>query len=262
MKRPPRPPRAFSRRSDPPPSSASSGSPPGNPHPGVRQGRVMNPGGSVKDRIGLAMIEGAEKRGEPQARRMVVEATTGNTGIGLAVAAAIKGYRCIFTMPDKIEQEKVSLQRAFGAEVMMMPTAVPPDHPEYYVKKALITVEATPGAIFANQLYNPATPRPTTARRARSTTERRAGHPLRLLCTGGTITGMARFLEKNPDVQVVGGDPVGSIIARVRAKKGQGSPTRWRASAGTDPRLAGLRRGGRVGDGHRRRRVPDGPPAD
>ena len=114
----------------------------------------LNPGGSVKDRIGLAIIEGAERRGELKPGGVVVEATSGNTGIGLAIAAAIKGYRCIFTIPDKMSSEKIRLLRAFGAEVIVVPTAVPPDHPEYYIQKAKTIVAHTPGAIFANQHYN------------------------------------------------------------------------------------------------------------
>ena len=117
-----------------------------------------NPGGSVKDRIGLAIIEDAERRGELKAGGTIVEGTSGNTGVGLAIAAALKGYRCIFTMPDKMSQEKVRLLKAYGAEVVITPTAVPPDHPDNYVMKAKQIVKDTPGAVLANQFYNPVNP--------------------------------------------------------------------------------------------------------
>src|SRR5690349_355679 len=108
----------------------------------------LNPGGSVKDRIGVAIIEAAGRSGALKPGGVVVEATSGNTGIGLALAAAIKGYRCIFTIPDKMSQEKIRLLRALGAEVIVVPTAVPPDHPDYYLMKAKAIVAATPGAIL------------------------------------------------------------------------------------------------------------------
>ena len=117
-----------------------------------------NPGGSVKDRIGLAIIEGAERSGELKPDGVIVEGTGGNTGVGLAIAAAIKGYRCIFTMPDKMSQEKVRLLKAYGAEVVITPTAVPPDHPEHYIMKAKQIAHDTAGAILANQFYNPLNP--------------------------------------------------------------------------------------------------------
>lgn len=176
----------------------------------------MNPGGSVKDRIGLAMIEAAEAEGRLQPGGVVVEGTSGNTGLALAVAAAIKGYRCIFTMPDKMSMEKVKLLRAFGAEVIITPTAVPPDHPENYVVKAKTIAEETPGAILANQFYNQANPDAHYATTGPELWEQSGGgitHFLAGAGTGGTITGTARFLkEKNPDIQVVGVDPVGSMI--------------------------------------------------
>src|SRR3954452_8673326 len=111
---------------------------------------MLNPGGSVKDRIGLRMLEAAERDGQLRPGGTIVEPTSGNTGVGLAIAAAIKGYRCIFTMPDKMSQEKVRLLKAYGAEVVITPTAVPPDHPDNYVMKAKQIVKETPGAILAN----------------------------------------------------------------------------------------------------------------
>ena len=177
----------------------------------------MNPGGSVKDRIGLAMIEAAERDGTLRPGGIVVEGTSGNTGLAIAMAAAIKGYRCIFTMPDKMSMEKVKLLRAFGAEVIITPTAVPPDHPEHYVMKAKAIVDETPGAVLANQFYNPANPEAhyrTTGPELWAQSEGRITHFLAGAGTGGTITGTARFLkEKNPDVKIVGVDPVGSMIA-------------------------------------------------
>src|ERR1700675_4391558 len=119
---------------------------------------VFNPGGSGKDRIGLAMIEAAERDGRLKPGGLVVEAPWGNTGVGLAIAAAVKGYRCIFTMPDKMSQEKARLLRALGAEVVITPTAVPPDHPESYLMKGRAIAAALPNAFFADQHYNPVNP--------------------------------------------------------------------------------------------------------
>ena len=110
----------------------------------------LNPGGSIKDRIGLPIIEEAERKGELKPGGVIVEGTSGNTGVALAMAAAMKGYRCIFTMPDKMSHEKVNLLRAYGAEVVVTPTAVPPDHPESYFMKAQQIVADTPNSIFAN----------------------------------------------------------------------------------------------------------------
>jgi len=177
----------------------------------------MNPGGSVKDRIGLAMIEAAEKSGALKPGGTIVEATSGNTGLALAMSAAIRGYRCIFTMPDKMSYEKVKLLRAFGAEVVIVPTAVPPEHPDHYTMKAKSIVEATPGAVLADQFYNPANPQAhyeSTGPELWEQTEGKITHFFAGAGTGGTITGTARFLkEKNPDVKIVGVDPEGSLLA-------------------------------------------------
>jgi cystathionine beta-synthase len=163
------------------------------------------------------MIEAAEKDGSLKPGGTIVEGTSGNTGLALALAAAIKGYRCIFTMPDKMSQEKVKLLRAFGAEVIITPTAVPPDHPENYVVKAKAITAEIPGAVLANQFYNPANPEAhyrTTGPELWEQSEGRITHFFAGAGTGGTITGTARFLkEKNPEVQIVGVDPVGSMIA-------------------------------------------------
>ena len=175
----------------------------------------VNPGGSVKDRIGLAIIEGAERRGELRPGGTIVEGTSGNTGVGLAIAAALKGYRCVFTMPDKMSQEKVRLLKAFGAEVVITPTAVPPDHPDNYVMKAKQIAKDTPGAILANQFYNEINPEAHYATTGPEIWEQTGGRVTHLVAgagTGGTVSGAGKYLkEKNPKVRVVAGDPVGSL---------------------------------------------------
>src|SRR5437667_12879478 len=118
----------------------------------------MNPGGSVKDRIGLAMIERAEREGTLRPGGTIVEGTSGNTGVGLAIAAAIKGYKCIFVMPDKMSEEKIRLLRAFGARVVITPTAVEPDDPRSYYNVSRRIAEETPNSFYANQYANPANP--------------------------------------------------------------------------------------------------------
>ena len=174
-----------------------------------------NPGGSVKDRIGLAIIEDAERRGELRPGGTVVEGTSGNTGVGLAIAAALKGYRCIFTMPDKMSQEKVRLLKAYGAEVVITPTAVPPDHPDNYVMKAKQIVKDTPGAFLANQFYNQTNPAAHYATTGPEIWEQTGGRVTHLVAgagTGGTVSGAGKYLkERNPDIRVIAGDPVGSL---------------------------------------------------
>ena len=120
---------------------------------------MLNPGGSVKDRIGIRMIEAAEAAGQLRAGGTIVEPTSGNTGVGLAIAAALKGYHCIFTMPDKMSQEKISLLRAYGADVVICPTAVPPEHPDSYYRVADRLAAETPGAFQPNQYFNQENPR-------------------------------------------------------------------------------------------------------
>jgi len=190
----------------------------------------MNPGGSVKDRIGLAIIEDAERRGELRPGGVVVEGTSGNTGVGLAIAASLKGYRCIFTMPDKMSQEKVRLLKAYGAEVVITPTAVPPDHPDHYVMKAKQIVRDTPGAILANQFYNQVNPEvhyATTGPEIWKQTEGRVTHFVAGAGTGGTVSGAGKYLkEKNPSIRVIAGDPVGSLYTQYHRTKamGEGHP--------------------------------------
>ena len=178
-----------------------------------------NPGGSIKDRIGLPIILAAEKDGSLKPGGTVVEATSGNTGIGLAIAAALRGYKCIFTMPDKMSQEKVRLLKAFGAEVIITPTAVPPDHPDNYLMTAKRITKETPGAVFANQFYNEANPEAhfaTTGPEIWEQTQGKVTHFVYAAGTGGTITGVGRYLKsRNPKVKVIAGDPVGSILAEM-----------------------------------------------
>ncbi|MEZ4454966.1 MAG: pyridoxal-phosphate dependent enzyme [Gemmatimonadales bacterium] len=174
-----------------------------------------NPGGSVKDRIGLDIIEAAERAGDLKPGGTIVEGTSGNTGVGLALAAALKGYHCIFTLPDKMSQEKVRLLKAYGADVVITPTAVPPDHPDNYIMKAKQIVNDTPGAILANQFFNQANPEAhyrTTGPEIWEQTGGRVTHFIAGAGTGGTVSGTGKFLkEKNPKIRVIGGDPVGSI---------------------------------------------------
>jgi|TARA_B100001105_G_scaffold79001_1_gene62579 cystathionine beta-synthase len=190
----------------------------------------MGPGGSIKDRIGLAMIEAAEREGTLKAGGTVVEATGGNTGLALAMAASLKGYRCICTMPDKMSSEKVKLLRAFGAEVVITPTAVPPDHPDHYLQKARAITAATSGAVMADQFYNEANPQihyETTGPEIWEQSAGRVTHFVASAGTGGTITGVGRYLkEKNPAVRVIGIDPEGSITAPFfnTGEVGEGTP--------------------------------------
>ncbi len=183
--------------------------------PVYAKAEYANPGGSVKDRIGLAIIEAAERAGELKPGGVIVEGTSGNTGVGLAIAAALKGYRCIFTMPDKMSQEKVRLLKAFGAEVVITPTAVPPDHPENYVQKAKHIAHETPGGVLANQFYNQENPEAhyrTTGPEIWTQTEGKVTHFVAGAGTGGTVSGAGKYLkEQNPKIKVVAGDPVGSL---------------------------------------------------
>src|SRR5262245_6922340 len=194
--------------------------------PVYAKAEIFNPGGSIKDRIGGPIIEQAEREGRLKPGGTIVEGTSGNTGIGLAIYAALKGYKCIFTMPDKMSQEKVRLLKAFGADVIVTPTAVPPDHPDSYVMMAKRIAHETPNAILANQFYNDANPQAhyeTTGPEIWEQTEGKITHFVYAAGTGGTITGVGRYLkEKNPKIQVIAGDPVGSILAEMWRTKGEG----------------------------------------
>jgi cystathionine beta-synthase len=198
--------------------------------PVLAKAEIFNPGGSVKDRIGIAMVDAAERAGQLMPGGTIVEGTSGNTGIGLAIAAAIKGYRCVFTMSDKMSAEKVRLLKAFGADVIVTPSAVPPDHPDNYIETAKRIVAETPGAWLANQFYNDVNPQAhyrTTGPEIWAQTEGRITHLIASAGTGGTITGAGRFLkERAPALQVISGDPLGSILAQYHAtgEKGESAP--------------------------------------
>ncbi|MGH2526982.1 MAG: PLP-dependent cysteine synthase family protein, partial [Actinomycetota bacterium] len=178
---------------------------------------MLNPGGSVKDRIGLRMIEAAERAGLLKPGGTIVEPTSGNTGHGLAIAAAIRGYKCIFVMPDKMSQEKISLLRAYGAEVVITPTAVAPESPESYYRVADRLTEEIPGAFQPNQYFNDENPDAHEATTGPEIWRQTGGRITAFIAgvgTGGTITGVARYLKKqNPDILVVGADPEGSIFS-------------------------------------------------
>ena len=176
----------------------------------------LNPGGSVKDRIGIAMIADAERRGLLKPGGTLVEATSGNTGMGLALVAAVKGYKAIFTMTDKQSKEKVDLLKAMGAEVIVCPTAVPPDDPRSYHSVARKLALDIPNAYYPNQYDNPSNPEihyRATGPEIWEDSEGQVTHFVAGLGTGGTITGIGRYLkEKNPNVKIIGADPVGSIL--------------------------------------------------
>jgi cystathionine beta-synthase len=176
----------------------------------------LNPGGSVKDRIGLAMIEQAEREGKLKPGGTIVEPTSGNTGAGLAIAAARKGYRCIFVMPDKMSQEKISMLRAYGAEVVITPTAVEHDSPESYYSVSSRLAEEIPGGFKPDQYSNMANPEAHYEVTAPEIWEQTGGELAAIVIsvgTGGTISGVGRwFHERKPEVRIVGVDPEGSIF--------------------------------------------------
>ncbi|HWE58047.1 MAG TPA: cystathionine beta-synthase [Acidimicrobiales bacterium] len=187
--------------------------------PGQLFGKLefLNPGGSVKDRPALTMIEAAEREGLLRPGGTIVEPTSGNTGVGLAIVAARRGYRCIFTMPDKIAQEKVALLRAYGAEVVVCPTAVDPEHPDSYYSVARRLTASTPGAFQPDQYSNPHNPEAhvlSTGPEIWRQTSGRITHLVASIGTGGTISGIGRYLkEQNPDIHIIGADPVGSVYS-------------------------------------------------
>jgi cystathionine beta-synthase len=178
---------------------------------------TLNPGGSVKDRIGLPMIEAAERAGLLRPGGTIIEPTSGNTGHGLAIAAALKGYRCIFVMADKQSVEKQSLLRAYGAEVVLCPTNVVPESPESYYSVAARLARDIPGAFKPDQYWNQENPtahEATTGPEIWEQTQGRITHLVASVGTGGTVTGIARYLRtKKPDVVVVGADPEGSVLS-------------------------------------------------
>jgi cystathionine beta-synthase len=176
----------------------------------------LNPGYSVKDRIGISMIEAAEREGRLPPGGTIVEATSGNTGIGLALAAAVKGYRCIFVMTDKASVEKVRYLKALGADVVVTPSSAKPGTPDHYVSTARRIAAETPNSFYPNQYAHPANPEAhyrTTGPELWEQTEGKITHFVAGLGTGGTISGTSRFLkEKNPGIKIIGADPYGSVF--------------------------------------------------
>jgi cystathionine beta-synthase len=176
----------------------------------------FNPGGSIKDRIALNIIDEAERSGRLKPGGTIVEATSGNTGLGLAIVSIKKGYRTIFVMPDKMSQEKIQLLRAFGAKVVITPTAVEPDDPRSYYSVAKRLVSETPNSILANQYHNPENPRSHYISTGPEIWEQTGGLVTDVVIgmgTGGTISGVGRYLkEKNPSIRIVGVDPAGSLL--------------------------------------------------
>jgi cystathionine beta-synthase len=185
----------------------------------------QNPGGSVKDRVGVAMIQEAERRGWLRPGGTIIEATAGNTGVGLAMAAAVKGYRCIFVLPDKMSQEKISLLKAYGAEVVITPTSVAPDAPESYNGVADRLAREIPGGWRPNQFTNLANPEIHYRMTGPEIWEQSQGKLTAFVAgvgTGGTLTGVARYLkEMNPEIKIIGADPEGSVLSG-------GAPKPWK----------------------------------
>lgn len=187
-----------------------------SPHEFWAKVEYFNPGGSVKDRIAIEIIEAAEKNGLLKPGGTIVEATSGNTGLGLALVAAVKGYKCIFVMPDKISEEKRAILRAYGAEVIITPTAVEPEDPRSYLSVTKKLTETTPNSYCTNQYHNPENPRrheKTTGPEIWEQTEHNIDVFVAGAGTGGTISGVGKFLKsKKPDVKIVLADPIGSIL--------------------------------------------------
>ncbi|HEV3257497.1 MAG TPA: cystathionine beta-synthase [Gemmataceae bacterium] len=186
---------------------------------------ALNPGGSVKDRVGLAMVAEAERRGWLRPGGTIIEATAGNTGVGLAMVAAVRGYRCIFVLPDKMSNEKIDLLKAYGAEIVITPTNLAPDSPDSYNGVADRLSREIPGAWRPNQFTNLANPEihyRTTGREIWEQTDGRVTHFVAGVGTGGTVSGVARYLkEQNPDVKIIGADPEGSVLSG-------GTPQPWK----------------------------------
>jgi len=184
-----------------------------------------NPGGSVKDRVAVAMITEAERRGWLRPGGTIIEATAGNTGVGLAMVAAVRGYRCIFVLPDKMSAEKILLLKAYGAEVVVTPTGVAPDAPESYNGVADRLAREIPGAWRPNQFTNLSNPEihyRTTGPEIWEQTEGRLTAFVAGVGTGGTVSGVARYLkERNPDIKIIGADPEGSVLSG-------GTPRPWK----------------------------------
>ncbi|RPH94237.1 pyridoxal-phosphate dependent enzyme [candidate division KSB1 bacterium] len=176
----------------------------------------LNPGGSIKDRIAVRILDKALRTGELQPGGTIVENTSGNTGAAIAMVAAVKGYKCIFTMPDKMSQEKVNGLKAFGAKVVVTPTNVPPDSAQSYYETAKRIHREIPGSFYVNQYHNPANTEAhyqSTGRELWEQTEGQITHYIAGLGTGGTFSGVARYLkERNPKIRCIGVDPFGSVF--------------------------------------------------
>jgi cystathionine beta-synthase len=186
---------------------------------------AMNPGGSTKDRVAVAMITDAEKSGKLKPGGTIIEATAGNTGVGLAMVAAVRGYRCIFVLPDKMSSEKIGLLKAYGAEVVITPTAVPPDSPESYNGVADRLTREIPGAWRPNQFTNLSNPEihyRTTGPEIWEQTDGKITCFVGGVGTGGSLSGIGKYLkERNPDIKVIGADPEGSVLSG-------GTPGSWK----------------------------------
>ncbi len=186
---------------------------------------AANPGGSTKDRVAVAMVDDAQRRGWLRPGGTIIEATAGNTGLGLALVAAVRGYRCIFVLPDKMSNEKISLLKAYGAEVVITPTNVAPDSPDSYNGVADRLAREIPGAWRPNQfanLSNPDIHYRTTGPEIWEQTDGKVTHVVGGVGTGGTISGVGKYLkERNPEVKVIGADPEGSVLSG-------GAPSSWK----------------------------------
>jgi cystathionine beta-synthase len=189
---------------------------PDNGHRFLAKVEFFNPGLSVKDRIAVSIIDDAEKRGLLKPGGTIVEATSGNTGVALGMVAALRGYKCVFVMPEKISEEKRATLRAYGAKVVMTPTGVEPNDPRSHYSVAKKIVSETPGSYLANQYHNPANPQAhyeTTGPEIWEQTEGKVDVFVDGAGTGGTLSGVGRFLkEKNPEIKIICADPVGSIL--------------------------------------------------
>jgi cystathionine beta-synthase len=195
------------------------------PFPLYAKIEFFNPGGSVKDRIGSNIIDEAERSGRLKPGGTVVEATSGNTGVGLAIVCAIRGYKSVFVMPDKMSQEKIQLLRAFGGKVVITPTAVAPEDPRSYYRVAERIAKETPNAILADQYQNPQNPLShyqTTGPELWEQTGGKVTDVIISMGTGGTFSGVGRYLkEKNPKIRIIGVDPTGSILKEIWQNKGK-----------------------------------------
>lgn len=187
----------------------------GSKHQFFAKIEYFNPGGSIKDRVAVAMIEEAEKRGELKAGGTIVEATSGNTGVGLALAAAVKGYKCIFVMPEKMSEEKRAILRAYGAKVVITPM-VDPEHPLSHYSVSQKIAKETPGAFLTNQYHNPDNPQrhyQTTGPEIWKQMDGKVDVVVGGAGTGGTLSGVAKYLkEMNPNIKAICADPIGSIL--------------------------------------------------